>query len=105
MVRQMLERPIDDGLPTRKAGEWVRDKLAILECYFHGFCVACSGRAHRWYYVEGFAGSGVNRIETTGDLVWGSAMLALDAEPAFTTCVLLEMADGRVARGPAEAPA
>jgi three-Cys-motif partner protein len=69
----------------------VRDKLAILEAYFPEFVKACRRQTPSWYYVDGLAGSGVNRIEDEGDaLVWGSGLVALQTEPPFTKALLME---------------
>jgi len=81
--------PPNDELPTRPAGSWVRDKLAIVGAYLPEFARACRRKAPGWCYVDAFAGPGINRLED-GSLLWGSPMLALGAEPAFATCLLLE---------------
>jgi three-Cys-motif partner protein len=86
-----ISPPDDDGLPCRKAGPWVRDKLAILEAYFPQFVKACRKKAPAWYYVDGLAGSGVNCIEEEGGArVWGSAIVALETAPPFSKCLLME---------------
>ncbi len=63
--------PSDDGLLLRDSGPWVKDKLAIVSCYLDGFARASSKRAQQWYFVDGFAGPGVNKISETNELVWG----------------------------------
>src|SRR5437016_7940782 len=82
--------PPDDGLVDREAGPWTRDKLAILWCYMGGFCLACSGKAHQWFYVDAFAGPGVNWIPQIHQRVAGSPLLALAAAPAFGRCLCVD---------------
>lgn len=77
-----------DGLIARPAGPWVRDKLGICEAYFSRFTKA-SKKAKAAFYVDGFAGSGMNRLPW-GELVRGTALLGLDAAPPFTKCLMLE---------------
>jgi hypothetical protein len=83
----MDSTPLDDGL-ARDAGPWVKDKLGILRKYLPAFGMACRNKAPEWFYVEGFAGPGVNRLRDTGELVWGSSMLALQADPMFAVAVV-----------------
>lgn len=85
-----LRPPVDDGLNTREAGSWVKDKLAILENYYPAFGMACR-KWRRWHYVDPFAGSGVNWIRGTDELVWGSALIALQTVPEFSKCLLMEL--------------
>jgi three-Cys-motif partner protein len=92
----MQPPPHDDGLAIRDAGPWVRDKLGILRKYMPAFGMACRNKAPEWFYVEGFAGPGVNRIRTTGEFVWGSSMLALQTEPAFAACLLVDLDEGSI---------
>ncbi len=88
-MTEPLDELTDDGLVARPAGPWVLDKLGILACYDHAFGVAYRG-AGRWYYVEGFAGSGVQAIQGRGRRVPGSALIALRTEPQFRRCLLVE---------------
>src|SRR3954452_12828792 len=78
-----------DGFFTRDAGPWALDKLGIVACYASGFGVACR-RARRWYYVDGFAGPGVNVLRGGGPRALGTPLIALRTEPQFHQAVLLE---------------
>lgn len=52
--------PPDDGMAVNEASPWVRDKLRIMTKSDPAFC--------RWgdiFYVDAFAGSGVNVIPKT----------------------------------------
>jgi three-Cys-motif partner protein len=89
MVRPAVVREVeDDGLLAREGQPWALDKLGILEKYDGAFCTACKNTPG-WYYVEGFAGPGVNLIRTTVRVA-GSPLIALDAAPEFRKCILVE---------------
>ena len=90
------ETPPDDGLVVREAGPWVKDKLGILAQYLPAFGKACKDKAPNWFYVDAFAGSGLNRIRKTGELVWGSPLIALRADPPFTRCAFLDSGTAEV---------
>jgi three-Cys-motif partner protein len=65
--------------------------------YDPAFGTACQ-KWGEWYYVDGLAGSGVNRIaEEGGRLIWGSPVIALRARPAFTQCLFLEQDPAKAA--------
>jgi three-Cys-motif partner protein len=80
----------DDGLCVRQSGRWALDKLGILSRYVPQFGRACRNKAPAWYYAEGFAGPGVNLIRQGGRRVRGSPLIALEARPAFRSCVFIE---------------
>lgn len=90
--------PEPDGLTVRESNAWARDKLAIVECYVSGFSRACSKRAPTWQVVDGFAGPGVNEIKDNRELVWGTPMLCLAAEPKVPRILAMDL-------GPNEASA
>jgi three-Cys-motif partner protein len=77
-----------DGLRAREAGPWARDKLAIVAAYLERFAIACK-KAPQWNYVDAFAGPGMNLLPD-GRSIWGSPLIALQTEPAFHRCLLLE---------------
>jgi three-Cys-motif partner protein len=84
------EAPVDDGLAVNEAGSWAHDKLDVAWKYDSAFGRACQSWRD-WFYVDGLAGSGVNRIaEEGGRRIWGSPVIALRAQPAFTRCLFLE---------------
>lgn len=90
MSVELPPAPEDDGLPVREAGQWAKDKLAVIECYLDAFATACSKKAKSWHLVDGFAGPGVNEIRETGELVWGSPMLGVRTQPAFDQCLFMD---------------
>ena len=84
--------PPDDNLLVRSGrgvGQWTMDKLDIVSAYLPAFATACSRRSPGWYYVDAFAGPGVN-VLPDGQRVCGSPLIALEAVPAFTTCLLMD---------------
>lgn len=89
--------PLADGLKVRPIKDHTLDKLAVLESYFPAFCTACSGKAPGWNVVDGFCGPGFNEVERTGELVYGSPLLALRAEPAFNRCLCMDLDADNVA--------
>jgi len=62
----------------RSSGAWAKEKLEILRCYSTGFAAATK-RAGSGCFVDGFAGPGYNLIRSTGEVVEGSPLIALQA--------------------------
>jgi three-Cys-motif partner protein len=79
----------DDGRFARPVGPWIVDKLRIVAAYDRGFGLV-SQEAGRWYYLDGFAGSGVHAIQGSGRRVPGAPLIALRTDPEFRRCVLVE---------------
>jgi three-Cys-motif partner protein len=79
-----------DGLPVRASGPWSRDKLALLGYYLQPFAKLCTRLAGGWYFVDGFAGNGVNRVPDF-DLAKGTALLGLTTVPRPTGAILIEL--------------
>ncbi len=67
----------NDGLPARAAGEWARDKLAVLASYLPPALTVTKKLDHR-VYIDAFAGPGLNRTDN-GTEFEGSPLLALTA--------------------------
>ena len=86
----------DDHLPARDAGSWSLVKLELLAHYFPKFATACHSKAPEWNAVDGFAGPGINRIKTTGELVYGSPLLALRAKPEFSKVLMMDLDKGNI---------
>jgi len=75
----------------------VHDKLTVVRKYDPAFGTACQSWGE-WFYVDGLAGSGVNRIgEEGGRLIWGSPVISLRAQPPFANCLFLEQDAARAA--------
>jgi hypothetical protein len=94
---ELPDAPVADDLAVNEAGSWVHDKLTVVRKYDPAFGTACQSWGE-WFYVDGLAGSGVNRIaEEGGRLVWGSPVIALRAQPPFANCLFLEQDAARAA--------
>ena len=71
----------------RKAHQWTADKLEFIEKYIPAF-VKATKKATKRYYVDGFAGPGVNEFED-GSKRRGSPLIAL-AQNEFTRLYFVE---------------
>lgn len=71
-------------------GPWVKRKLNFLKWYLPIHTTEISKYFSQFYYIDGFAGSGKNRIENTDEIMNGSALIALDIDPPFTNYVFME---------------
>jgi len=75
------------GEQGRKAHQWTADKLVFIEKYIPAF-VKATKRATKRYYVDGFAGPGINEFED-GSKRRGSPLIALDQDE-FTHLYFVE---------------
>jgi three-Cys-motif partner protein len=85
-----LPKPQDDGLYVEKVGPWAKHKHHFLKRYLDAFTVAM--RPKGWsglHYIDLFAGPGICRIRDTGELDWGSALIAAQI-PQFDSIHLCE---------------
>ena len=74
-------------IPT--VGEWSRDKHYYLKRYIDAFTTSMKG--DKWeslHYIDLFAGAGIERMENSNELDWGSPMIA--AQAPFTKLHLCE---------------
>ncbi len=94
---ELPDAPVADDLAVNEAGSWVHDKLTVVRKYDPAFGTACQSWGE-WFYVDGLAGSGVNRIgEEGGRLIWGSPVISLRAQPPVANCLFLEQDAARAA--------
>ena len=82
----MYDMPIpeDDGLYIPSVGQWSCDKHWFLGRYIDAFTT--SMRKKKWdglYYIDLFAGAGIERLEGSEKLCWGSPMIAAQAPRPF----------------------
>lgn len=86
-----LPPPLDDGRPTRSVHPYDR-----IKAYLWGGIVNASAMAmkDKWpgrrTCIDLFASYGLNRVKDTGELCWGSALLALHADAAFDTYIFCD---------------
>jgi three-Cys-motif partner protein len=66
-----------------KIGIWSEVKLAIIREYLPAYSKLVSGRGFTHSYIDGFAGYGVHESRTTGEIVQGSPLIALNTQPPF----------------------
>ncbi len=69
---------------------WSRHKLDYLTAYVTSYRSATQ-KAFKTFYIDGFSGPGRLPDEETGQMVDGSPLVALKADPPFTTCFLIEL--------------
>jgi three-Cys-motif partner protein len=76
-----LEQPADDGFTIPEVQWWSREKHHFLRRYIDAFVTAMRGK--QWsglHYVDLFAGAGIERLKETGELEWGSPLIAAQAQ-------------------------
>jgi three-Cys-motif partner protein len=86
-----LTPPKDDGLLIPTIREWSHDKHYFLMRYIDAFTTAMKNK--KWaglHYIDLFAGAGIEKLETSGKLEWGSAMIAAQTGNRFTQLHLCE---------------
>jgi three-Cys-motif partner protein len=80
----------DDGRPTRPANPATIDKLAIVRAYLQAFAIACSNN-QPFFFIDGFAGPGIDRVKTSGELLWGSPLIAAQSRPSFAKILAVDL--------------
>lgn len=86
-----LPPPKDDGLYVPTVGEWSRDKHHFLLRYLDAFTTAMKDKG--WaglHYVDLFAGAGIERLQVSGRLEWGSPLIAAQTPVPFTNLHLCD---------------
>jgi three-Cys-motif partner protein len=84
-------------------GIWSEVKLAIIKKYAAAYTTVLESqrRDHyprlRWFYIDGYAGSGHHVSKTRGDLVEGSPLIALNTNPPFHEYHFIDSDTGRAA--------
>lgn len=91
-MTSQLPQPEDDGLVIPVVSEWSRDKHHFLRRYVDAFTT--SMKKKEWvglYYIDLFAGAGIERIKGSGELEWGSPLIAAQARHPFTQLHFCEL--------------
>jgi three-Cys-motif partner protein len=91
-----IPAPKDDGLYIPTVGEWSRDKHYFLMRYIDAFTT--SMKKKKWsglHYIDLFAGAGIERLNTSKELDWGSPLIAAYARRAFDRLHLCEKKERR----------
>lgn len=94
----MLEitAPKDDSLYIPTVGEWSRDKHYYLKRYIDAFTTSMKDK--KWsglHYIDLFAGTGIEKLETSQELDWGSPLIAANAKHPFVRLHLCEKSTRR----------
>jgi len=89
-----LPSPKDDGLFIPTVGEWSHDKHYFLMRYIDAFTTSMKDKGwHGLHYIDLFAGAGIERLETSQKLEWGSPMIAAQSPHPFDGLHLCEKKD------------
>lgn len=91
MKELSFPEPIDDGRVIPVVGEHSKFKHYFLQRYMHAFTTAMRKNWKWLFYVDLFAGAGIERLEDSGRLTWGSPLIAAQIEPAFDRLFLCEL--------------
>lgn len=86
-----LPPPFDDGRPTRAVHPYDRVKMHLWGGIVNASAMAMKNKwPGRRACIDLFASYGLNRITETGELCWGSALLALHADAGFDTYIFCD---------------
>jgi hypothetical protein len=91
------------ALEHDEIGIWSEVKLAIIKEYASTYTKIMDAQRReripslRWFYIDGYAGSGHHVSKTRGDLVEGSPLIALNTTPPFHEYHFIDSDTGRAA--------
>jgi three-Cys-motif partner protein len=86
-----LPPPLDDGRPTRSVHPYDRIKMHLWGGIVNASATAMKNKwSGRRTCIDLFASYGLNRIADSGELCWGSALLALHADDGFDTYIFCD---------------
>jgi three-Cys-motif partner protein len=71
------------GAKLDEVGYWSELKLEILQKYAVAYSTILSQKNLRYYYIDGFAGPGEHKSKTSGEVIPGSPVIALNVKPPF----------------------
>ena len=76
-------------LPVRP---WTKKKLDFLRRYLQAYTKAIHEKGFsKCCYIDGFAGAGKNYLKETGEMLDGSALIAMNTVPPFTDYIFVEL--------------
>lgn len=84
-------------------GIWSEVKLAIIKKYAAAYTTVMDAQRRnripslRWFYIDGYAGSGHHVSKTSGGIVEGSPLIALNTVPPFHEYHFIDSDTGRAA--------
>ncbi len=85
-----LAQPVDDGQYIPTVGQWSSDKHYYLARYMDAFTTSMREKWRNLYYIDLFAGAGIERLKESKVLEWGSPMLAARIRFPFSRLHLCE---------------
>jgi len=80
----------DDGRPKQTAGVWTIEKYRRMGYYADLFSTGMKNRWDTRVYVDLYAGSGYTAIESTGEIILGSPLIAMTVPDRFDRYVLCD---------------
>lgn len=86
-----LPPPKDDGLYMQTVGKQSFDKHYFLMRYIDIFTTAMTGKWKGLHYIDLFAGAGIEKLQGSEELRWGSPMIAANAPKPFHRLHLCEL--------------
>ena len=84
----------DDGLHTPVIGKWGKEKYRLFKLYADMFAKSMKRKWGKRIYIDLFAGAGRAKIESTGEIVEGSPLLALGLPCPFDQYILCDEDEG-----------
>jgi three-Cys-motif partner protein len=82
---------IDDGLVMNEnVGTWSADKYRIFQLYAHFFTKGMKGKWGALVYLDLYAGAGLSRMKSTGEILLGSPLIALALDNKFDHYIFCE---------------
>ncbi len=91
-----LPAPENDGLIIPPVGKWSKDKHYFLLRYLDAFTTAM--RKKKWdslHYIDLFAGAGIEQLKDSGELTWGSPLIAAQVPIQFHGLHYCELNDSK----------
>lgn len=91
------------ALEHDRIGIWSEVKLAIIKKYAAAYTTVMESQRRtrfprlRWFYIDGYAGSGHHVSKTRRDLVEGSPLIALNTKPPFHEYHFIDSDTGKAA--------
>ena len=77
-------------------GYWSELKLEIIESYAQAYSTILSKQRLKHVYIDGFSGAGEHISKTTGDIVPGSPLNAVNLDPPFEEYYLVDLDGDKV---------
>lgn len=84
------------NLKLDEIGYWSEIKLSILREYAKAYSIILSKKGFHHVYIDAFAGAGKHISRTTGSLVAGSPLIALEVTPPFKEYFFIDIDRAKV---------